>query len=273
VQGLADEFDRAKLRRDQVLEESDPRTANETIEWWESALGLPDERVPVIPATLAERRAVVTAAWIARGGQGLAFMRAVCSAAGWTLISLDRHASPRHYELAGESHDRLSFTLRTSDRVLHRVHGLPYAYAVTATLWPTGAAGQIPFAQISAILRAALHVHYALEIHVPAVRLYLTKFAPNQYDVTEWGDVVTGTYGGVVMSGITCAQTNATDSGGDPLGPDWYLYARDGGGFASLSGIPAGGGGVVIQGLGDAGVPTGRTRGFLVGVTLPPAYT
>ncbi len=42
--GLAEELTRIELRALDLIEESDPRSAEETIEQWEEMLGLPDEQ-------------------------------------------------------------------------------------------------------------------------------------------------------------------------------------------------------------------------------------
>jgi hypothetical protein len=81
----ADELARIDARGVQLIEESDPRTAEETIEQWEAMLSLPDEQVPVIPATLAERRIAVTQKYANRGGQNLDFFVRLAAACGYVV--------------------------------------------------------------------------------------------------------------------------------------------------------------------------------------------
>lgn len=63
------ELGRVDARGDDLLAEMDPRTATETLPDWERILGLPDPEIDPPPSTLAERRALVTARWIARGAE------------------------------------------------------------------------------------------------------------------------------------------------------------------------------------------------------------
>lgn len=84
------ELARLELRILQALAEMDPRTATETLDDWERALGLPDLRVPVLPTALAQRRAVVAAKLVARGAQDEAAYEALINACGWQLVELRR---------------------------------------------------------------------------------------------------------------------------------------------------------------------------------------
>ncbi len=92
--GIAVELERIDQRGLDLIEESDPRTADETIEQWEDMVGLPDERVPEIPATLALRRFAVTQKLVARGGQNEAFFIALAAACGYTLQPAGTLATP-----------------------------------------------------------------------------------------------------------------------------------------------------------------------------------
>lgn len=84
LQGLGIELARAHNRLLDVLEEADPRTTTELIDAWERVLGLPEPTDPSPPTTLADRRAVVHAKFIARGGSQPAILADVIAAAGYT---------------------------------------------------------------------------------------------------------------------------------------------------------------------------------------------
>lgn len=81
----AEELARIDTRGVQLIEESDPRTADETIEQWEEMLSLPDDQVLEIPATLEERQIAITQKYTARGGQNEDYFTRLCAACGWTL--------------------------------------------------------------------------------------------------------------------------------------------------------------------------------------------
>lgn len=88
---IAEELARLEVRGDQLIEESDPRTANETLEQWEEMLGLPDEQVTSIPTTLAERQLAITQKYIARGGQSVSFFTNLAAACGYTVTVSTYH--------------------------------------------------------------------------------------------------------------------------------------------------------------------------------------
>lgn len=87
--GLAAEFARVddRVSIDLLDVEADPRTAAETLPDWERVLGLPDPEVDPPPTTLAERRAIAHARWIARGaewgGSSRPFLLRVLGALGY----------------------------------------------------------------------------------------------------------------------------------------------------------------------------------------------
>lgn len=83
--GIAGEFARVDARGSDLIDESDPRTADETIGDWERLVNLPDDRVLAIPPTLAERRIAVTQKFVAREGQNVEFFVRICAACGYTL--------------------------------------------------------------------------------------------------------------------------------------------------------------------------------------------
>lgn len=64
---LARELERVDQRIDALLTESDPRSASETLDWYESYLGLPDECSGPAP-NIEERRRQILERLITRGG-------------------------------------------------------------------------------------------------------------------------------------------------------------------------------------------------------------
>lgn len=137
---LGDELNRVTLRGADLINESDALTATETIADWERALGLPDDRVLVIPATLGARRAAVVQKLLARGGQNLAFFVELAAACGWVLtVSL--------WE-----------PLRVGFRVGASCFGTGFSYSVLFTLSSPGP-DALTLADVQRILRAATHPH------------------------------------------------------------------------------------------------------------------
>lgn len=143
LQATAVELWRVDRRGVQLIEESDPRTAFETITDWERMLSLPDELVIAIPATIEERRIAVTQKYVSRGGQNYTFFETLCAACGYTLTSIDRFAN---------------LVLRAGFRVSDRVYGATYAYAMRLNLvTPTGDA--LSQADFERVIRHATHSH------------------------------------------------------------------------------------------------------------------
>jgi uncharacterized protein YmfQ (DUF2313 family) len=81
---FGDEFSRVDTRGAALIEETDPRTATETLPEWEAMLGLPDEDIVTVPSTDAERRLAITQKFIRRGGQSPAYFLTLVAAAGYT---------------------------------------------------------------------------------------------------------------------------------------------------------------------------------------------
>jgi hypothetical protein len=71
ILALSDEFARATGRALDLVEESDPRTATETLDEWERVLGLPDDTVTAVPTTTAGRRLAIVQKLIRQGGKTL----------------------------------------------------------------------------------------------------------------------------------------------------------------------------------------------------------
>ena len=75
---------RIDRRMDDLLEESDPRSALEMLPDWETFVGLPDLCVGM-PETLAQRRAAVVARLTARGGNSRAYFINLAKALGFEI--------------------------------------------------------------------------------------------------------------------------------------------------------------------------------------------
>ncbi|ESQ78521.1 putative phage tail protein [Asticcacaulis sp. YBE204] len=80
----AEELSRVDGRMDDLLIESDPARAVETLEDYERVLGLPDECMPVA-ASIEERQQAVLAKLIAAGGQTIAYYKALARALGYEI--------------------------------------------------------------------------------------------------------------------------------------------------------------------------------------------
>lgn len=141
LEAIGFECERIRRRNLDLIEESDPRTATETIENWEQALGLPDDQVPVLPTTLPERRAVVVAKLTGRAGQNYDFFEALCLSCGYPLVSI---TNPQ--------------MMRVGARVGDRVYGAAYVYTMILTLGPAPT-GAMSHADFERVIRAATHSH------------------------------------------------------------------------------------------------------------------
>lgn len=91
--GIADEIARVVARGVDLIEESDPRTATETLDEWEQAVGLPDHCIEEIPATDEERRLAITQKLIKRGGQTPALYIALALACGYTVTITENYGA------------------------------------------------------------------------------------------------------------------------------------------------------------------------------------
>lgn len=143
TEALAVELQRVEDRGDDLMNEVDPRTADETLDDWDRTLGLPDVEVPVIPSDAPTHRVAITAKYTARGGQNYAFFAAVVAACGYTLASIEA--------FSGEQ----ATCDGTCDEVLY---GVTYAYAFQLNInAPTG--DHVDHATLEAIVRAKTHSH------------------------------------------------------------------------------------------------------------------
>jgi uncharacterized protein YmfQ (DUF2313 family) len=87
LNGLAGVDARIAQRMRDLLREADPRNADETLDDWESNLGLPDPCVGQL-ATLQERRQAVVARYTSGGGQSRKYFIALAAAMGY-VITID----------------------------------------------------------------------------------------------------------------------------------------------------------------------------------------
>lgn len=104
---VGDELVRADARGTMLIEETDPRTATETLGDWETMLGLPDADVATIPATTAARRLAVTQKYVRQGGQNAAYYISLAHACGWTIYVGDGYDQTVFRAGRGRCGDRL----------------------------------------------------------------------------------------------------------------------------------------------------------------------
>lgn len=140
LEGCADELMRVNARGADLVNESDPRTATETLADWEQMLSLPDEFVTEIPGTTAQRRSAITAKYVGRGGQDLTFFTALVGACGYTL------------NLVEIFHSQI---LRAGFRVNDRCYDQTYAYTMRLTV--TAGGGALAAADFERVVRSRTH--------------------------------------------------------------------------------------------------------------------
>lgn len=144
LNGISEELARVEGRGANLIDETDPRTASETIGEWETMVGLPDERVTEIPATLAARQIAVTQKYAGRGGQNYSFFELLVASCGWELLSITKFAAE---------------ILRVGFRVGDRVYGADFAYTIEMTIQDTGTTGALSTADLERVIRHATHSH------------------------------------------------------------------------------------------------------------------
>lgn len=154
LKGLSVEFSRVDARARDAVAEMDPRTATETLDMWERALGLPDVRVPVLPSSTAGRRAAIALKLVMRGAQHEAAYRALIEACGWALLEVHKVWSTRQ-------------PFRANDRAMRRVYGLRWALTVEFVVGDE-ADDALPFADLTTALQHTMQAHaYALVTYGP----------------------------------------------------------------------------------------------------------
>ena len=150
--GLAVELARVEARAADLVLETDPRSAVETLPEWERMLGLPDARVPVIPTGTAERQRAVTQKFANRGGQNDAFFAKLCADCGYTVGGVGLHAGNGLH--------------RVDDRIGARVYGSAWAYSMTIVLTNV-ADDAIPQADFERVVRHATQSHVVVVFEYP----------------------------------------------------------------------------------------------------------
>jgi uncharacterized protein YmfQ (DUF2313 family) len=86
---ISDELARISARGLDLIEESDPRTATETLDDWETFLGLPDSCIESIPTTDAARQYAITQKIVRQGSQHRGFYVDLAAACGYTVTIND----------------------------------------------------------------------------------------------------------------------------------------------------------------------------------------
>lgn len=89
LSGFASELARIDARGVDLIEEADPRTANELLVDWERLLGLPDTCTGV-PETARERQAAAHQKLTSTGGQTIAYFIELAAKTGF-LIEIEEH--------------------------------------------------------------------------------------------------------------------------------------------------------------------------------------
>lgn len=142
--GISEELARVDSRGLALIEESDPRTATETLDDWERMLGLPDEDVLAVPSTTETRRQAIIAKLLKTGGQSRAYYIGLAAACGYTVSIYDGYGA----ELFRVSRQRVG----------SRLLGPTWAHAWKVTVQPpTGPA--LSHAELERILRRVAPAH------------------------------------------------------------------------------------------------------------------
>lgn len=139
----ADELDRVQARAADLVEESDPRTATETLPDWERVIALPDAAIQSIPATNAARRLAITQKFTSVGGQTPAYFVSVAAACGYTATVSDAYGSQ---------------VLRSGFRSGARCYDTQWAYVWSMTVQPP-AGPALTHAELEAVIRRAAPAH------------------------------------------------------------------------------------------------------------------
>lgn len=151
ILAMSAEFAHIENRGRKLITESDPRTADETLEEWESFLSLPDERVTsVVDLTDDERRVAITQKYTSQGGQSDSFFIELAAACGYTVTVSNYNAD----------------LLRVGFRVGDRCYGLPFAYAILITVTAI-AATALPQADFERVIRHEAHAHIEVGFDYP----------------------------------------------------------------------------------------------------------
>lgn len=140
------EFARVEARGSYLVEESDPRTAAETLPEWERLLALPDSVVTAIPDTDEERRLAVTQKFIRQGGQSVPYYVALAAACGYTVTIDDAYGAT---------------VFRAGVRAGAATRGAPWAHAWRVDVQPPAGAA-LSHAELEAAIRRSAPAHTAV---------------------------------------------------------------------------------------------------------------
>lgn len=145
--GAAEELARVDARGLVLVEESDPRTATETLAEWERLLGLPDEDVLEVPATTEARRQAVVSKLLKAGGQSRAYYITLAAACGYVVTIYDEYG--------------LELFRVNRQRVGDRLYGPAWAHTWKVTVQPP-AGSALTHAELERILRRVAPAHTAV---------------------------------------------------------------------------------------------------------------
>lgn len=141
---LAVELARVGERGEDFIEETDPRTATETLDEWETMMGLPDDAIETIPVTDAARRLAITQKIVVLPDmtpQGFIDLAAEC---GYTVTIYDSYSDDLFRSGRGRSGDR--------------VYGAPWVNVFLIEVSaPAGTA--LSHAELEAVIRRAAPAH------------------------------------------------------------------------------------------------------------------
>jgi uncharacterized protein YmfQ (DUF2313 family) len=137
---VADELARIDARGVDLLNETNPRTATETLEDWEAMVGLPDAQVTTISADPAIRRTAIVQKVVNRGGQSVSFYQRLCAACGYYFVSITKGS-----------------VMRAGFRVNDRCYGAEFAYSMTLAVEDRPVT--ISHADFERVIRHATHSH------------------------------------------------------------------------------------------------------------------
>lgn len=145
---LGEELSRVYARAYDLLAESDPRTAVETLEDWERMLALPDSAILTIPTTRTDRQLAISQKLANRGGSSRDYFRALGTDCGYSVTVTDGRSSEVLRAGTGRAGDR--------------VQGLTWAFHWTVTVSPpVGPA--LTHAELEAIFNRAKPAHTTID--------------------------------------------------------------------------------------------------------------
>lgn len=140
---VGDELARVDGRGADIIDESDPRTATETLDEWEAMLGLPDECIETIPATDADRQVAITQKLVGVPDVTPAGFEALALACGYEATVDDSYGS---------------LILRAGFRAGDRVYGLEWSSVFSLEVSPPAGAA-LSHAELECIIERAAPAH------------------------------------------------------------------------------------------------------------------